>query len=368
MRRLLALVAVLVVLALPVVAAAQEERTDVGFAVPRVELVGDAAPTEVRFTVVGGSLTTVGLSLRDGAVDADGRGDVVDLGTTEDTLSGWVAVTPASFTRVGDTEAETFTATVGLLAGAVDRPRFGVLVAEVTEDGAVVASSAIPVVAVPGEAAAAALPEGRFAVEVGDLGARAEAFTIVDRLVPDLPGVIGHGPLAVSVVASNVGTSIVDARVAWEYHRLGVLDVFRDEAAPTLVDGSGPGLLIPGQVATLDASSRVTLESGPVDAMPIVGLVRVRATVTWDLAGVVAPRSAAVSRTVLVLPWSELLVGALAWWGWRRRFGRRTDLRYSNAPLPVAVGAHRGGGRLWRVAREVFDRIVGAGRGKRRRR
>jgi hypothetical protein len=371
MRRPGSLLAALALVALPFVSAAQAQvqGASIRLEPSKVELVGDTGPQVVRVTVEGSVAGTVVLSFRDAVVGADGVGTEAPFGTTADSLSGTVELLPPTFDSVPDVEPVAFTGSVALAAGPVDRPRFGTLVAELTTpDGAVAASARIPVLAVPGARAIETLPEGTFAVTVDDLDLAPQAFTFVDELLPDIPGVIGHGPLTTIVTTRNAGTAVVETRVAWEYHRLGLADLFSPESRPTLSTGTGSRFLIPGEVGTAQGQSNLTLDAGPFDAVPLVGFVRVRATVAWDLAGVAGGAETTVSRTMLVFPWSEFVVGLVVWSAWRRRFGKVVDLRYSNAPIPIEPGTHRQVGWWRRVGEEAFDRIVGTGRGKRRKR
>ena len=370
MRRPGSLLAALALVALPLVASAQTAQPMVSLEPSALALVGATGPQVFRVTVQGGSAGTLSLSLRDAVVGADGAATDAPSGTSSDSLAGTLEIVPSSFDYLPTGEPIAFTGSVTLSAGAVDRPRFGTLVAELTSsDGAVVAASRVAVVAVPGARAIATLPEGTFAIAVDDLDLAPEAFTFVDRILPDIPGVIGHGPLTTIATTRNVGTAAVDTRVAWEYHRLGLADLFSPESQPTLSVGSGTRFVIPGEVAATEGSSAITLDAGPFDAVPLVGFVRVRATVTWDLAGVAGSREGTtVSRTVFVFPWSEVLAALLVWSAWRRRFGKVVDLRYSNEPMPIEPGSHRQVAGWQRVARETFDRIVGAGGGRRRRR
>lgn len=373
MRRSGSLLAALALVALPLVSAAQAQvqGASIRLEPSKLELVGDTGPQVLRVTVEGSVAGTVVLSFRDAVVGPDGVGTEAPFGTTADSLSGTVQLLPPSFDYVPDVDPVAFTGSVALAAGAVDRPRFGTLVAELTTpDGAVAASTRMPVLAVPGQRAIETLPDGTFALTVDDLDIAPQAFTIADQVLPDLPGIIGHGPLTSIVTVRNVGTAVVESRVAWEYHRLGLADLFSPESQPTLSIGTGSRFLIPGEVATAEGQSNLTLDAGPFDAVPVVGFVRVRATVTWDLAGVARgdDQGTTVSRTLLVFPWSEVLVGLLVWTAWRRRFGKVVDLRYSNEPIPIEPGTHRQVGWWRRVGEEAFDRIVGTGRGKRRKR
>lgn len=369
MRRLAAPLVALVLAGMPLVASAQTDRATISIEPSTVELVGTAGPQVVRVTVQGGVPGTLVLSLRDAVLGVGGAAIEAPLGTSPDSLGGLVEVVPPSFDYAPAAEPVTFTSGVALVAQSADRPRFGFLVAELTTpDGAVAAAVRIPVVAVPGERVVAELPAGTFGVAVDDLDIAPEAFTIVDRLLPDLPGVIGHGPLTSIVTARNVGSAVVEARVAWTYHRIGLSDLFSPESQPTLSYGSASRFLIPGEVASAEGSSVLTLDAGPFDAMPVIGLVRVRATVQWDLAGVAsAPEPITVSRTLIVFPWSEALAALLAWAAWRRRFGKIVDLRYSNEPVPIEPGAHRQVGRWRRIGQDAVARIVGTASGRRRR-
>lgn len=356
-RRILPLVAVAAIL-VPALARAQEASpggVSISIEPSPVEIVGGTDPLDVSIRVRGGTAGVLRLRL----VDAAGGGD--------DVVGRVLSVSPASFIYDPDAGDRAFIATIALVAGAPEEPIAAALVARLSSadaGGEEQASVTVPVIASADGDLAGSFAPGALRVAIDDLSFEKAPFTIVDRLLPDLPGIVGHGPIGAVVTVRNAGSAVLEARVTWAYRRVGPLDLFRGGEPPTLSYGGTSRLLLPGGTFTDDGSSRIDLSGGPFEALPLIGFVRVTATVDGGLEGATA-QAVTGSRVILVFPWSEVLVASVAWVVYRRRFGRVIDLRYSNEPLPIEPGAHRR-----TVVRKTllgtFDRVVGAGAGKRR--
>lgn len=324
----------------------------------RLEFFGTSAPQIVRITVSGGTGGVVALNLYDAVADAQGNWQDSPYGTSYSTLSGVLDLSPASFRYEPGNEPQVFEAVAVLPEGPVDRPRVGSLIVtvgpEVSGGGLVVQQAAVQtqVLATPDAVGVGVLPPGSFSLDLGAIDLTSlRPFSPLDRLLPDIPRVIGRGPVSTSVRVRNTGTAIVDARVTWEFDRVGLLGLLSSDLDPTpyVRVGLPPRYVLPGQRVESEGSSTARFESGPLDAMPFIGFVRVVAKVDATL-GDVPVASSVRTKTVLVFPWAEALVLAAAWLGVRRMRRRTIDLRYANQPIGVVPGTHRRS-KWWRVVR-----------------
>lgn len=322
----------------------------------RLEFLGTGEGQTVRVTVSGGSAGVVTLTLYDAIADAQGRWREEPYGTSDATLAGTLALSPTSFRYDPGDAPQVFEALARLPAGPVDRPRVGSLIVtvgpEITGGALVVQQAAVQVqvLATPDAVGVGVLPPGSFSLDVGDITVRqGRPFSPIDRLLPDLPRVVGRGPISTSVRVSNLGTAIVDARVNWEFDRVGPLGLFSSAINPTpyVRVGLSPRYVLPGQRFTSEGSSTARFDAGPLDAMPFIGLVRIVAKVEATL-GDVPVASGVATRTVFVFPWGEALAIGLVWLGVRRLRRRTIDLRYANEPIDASPGTHRRS-KWWRL-------------------
>lgn len=364
--------------------AAEGDSVTVSVSPTRLEFVGAgglASTQEVRVSVTGGGAGTVALAMQDGVVDDAGRWQDAPYGSTPDSLRGILTIDPKTFAYVPDGTTQTFVARLHVEATAVDRPLVGSLVAVLApegEPGATVvqqAGVAIRVLAAPADEAIAALPASAFDLRIGELAVGVgSSYSPLGAIAPDLPGVVGRGPLEVTAEVTNAGRIFLDAHVTYTFTRLSPLAVLSERfgGRPLIVLNQAPRYLLPGQRYD-DATTTRPGEGDEVerlDAAPFIGLLRVTAQATGTVAGR-SVTSEVRTRTVLALPWAESLVALAALVVLRsskRSRGRRArrraaeprDVTTQTAPTPPTrqpsrrepkVAASRGGFAEWWIAR-----------------
>lgn len=326
----------------------------------RVEFLGrDAALAQpIAVWIEGARPGTVELSLVDAVPDPDGGWVSVPFGSTPGSLQGLASLDPPSFRYEPDGTRQDFRAMLSVDPAALD----GVRVASVvitfdadesadTADSLVTTQGAVElqVLAAPSAADLASLPGVSLALAKEGLSIASEdAWTFIDAILPDLPGIVNHGPITVTSTGRNAGDLVLDHRVTYEFRRvspLSVLPFFEDDG-----DGAGyrvenvPRYLLPGQDFRDSVSSQIPASDGrpAVDSLPFIGVVRIEAISTGSLSGLEAD-PATIGRTVLVFPWKETLALALLVVGRgslrRRRIERAAQ---DGVPDPTIAGRHRG--------------------------
>lgn len=258
-----------------------------------------------------------------------------------------MTLTPASFAARGSAdEQQSFTANVSFDADEVDEPLFGSIVAtfvpDATAGGDVALRVAVQmqVLAAPSADALDDLPRSGLALTMGRLTVRQQhPWTPIDAAFPNLPFLVDHGPVVVESQGMNVGDVPLDARTTFEFRRLNVLDLLPGRGTdrePVLTIHRPPKFVLPEQTITDSTSSVARTEGGmSADALPLIGFVRVTARVEGELSGVEA-RPAALTRTVLVFPWSEATFLFVVWLfqrEWRHRKGRKPRLGADGQPV-----------------------------------
>lgn len=338
--------------------AAEGEAVTVAVSPTRLEFVGAAglaATQEVRVAITGGAPGTVALGMRDAFIDADGRWRDAAYGSTVGSLKGILTIEPRTFTYEPDGGTQTFTARLRVDADRVLGPLAGSLVAVLAptgEPGATVvqqAGVAIRILAGPTEETIAALPAEAFSLAIGELEVGGGSpFSPLGAVLPGLPGVVGRRPLGVSTSVRNTGTVFLDTHVTYAFTRLSPLAVLssRFGGRPHLVLNQAPRFVLPGQRYDDAATTRPgdPADDERLDAAPFIGFFRVSAQAT----GTVAGRSVASevrTRTVLVFPWAESLVGLASYVVLRSsKRSRRRRARRRGAPhrdIPATGASHR---------------------------
>lgn len=344
----------------------------------RVEFVGAdglAATREVRVSISGGRTGTVTLSMLDAVVGADGGRRNAPYGTSATSLQGALRVEPSTFDYTPDGTTQLFVARLTVDAAAVRVPRIGSLVAVLGprgEPSATVvqqAGVAVEVLAAPDAAGLADLPPDALDVRIGELEVGdGNPYTPVGALLPDLPFVVGRGPLEVSTAVRNAGEVLLDTQVVYTFSRVSLfasLPIERLQPRPLLTLRQPPVYLLPGQRVADSTSTRP--DTARFDATPFIGLFRVTAQATGTIAGT-SVVSQVRTRTVLAFPVAESLVvavGALVYRRVRSRNRRRARMaaiaaspaRPATPPRPAPV-RKEGLGEWWaRRGRETAERM-----------
>lgn len=327
--------------------AAEGDAVRVSVSPIRVEFLGAeglASVQAVDISITGGGEGTVSIAMLDAVLGDDDRWRDVGYGSTDSSLRGVLRIEPKTFDYVPDGATQTFTARLTVNPDAVTRPLYGSLLAVLGPAGATNATVvqqagvAIRVVAAPDGGGDAG--EG-LSIGIGDLAVSGgRGYTPLEAFLPDIPGVVGRGPLDVSVPITNTSGTIVDARVTYSFTRVSLLallpgDLF--EGRPLVVVNRAPRYLLPGQRAADLATTEAELDDGTLDATPFLGLLRISATATATIAGRTAT-SETRTQTVLAFPWAEsliLLAGVVV----TRRSKRRHVGRSSHARRRLRVSS-----------------------------
>ena len=274
----------------------------------------------------------------DDVVPSEGRSwERVDLGTTPYTLASRIRAEPDVLRYEGDLVGTRHVFTVELVAVDLDDlPRAGFVTYRFVPDGSGPEGEGVGIAA--GVAARvrvgawpADLDELPAVIAVSDLRLTRDPATVtglIDRLLPDLPRVVNRGPAVVRARTRNVGEVLVRADTTLKLTRLPW------SAAIPFVDPPGftvityvdrTRLLLPGEAWSSAAPSTATLDTGQVDRLPFLGLVRVGVESSARLGATSSEASA--SATYLVAPWKETLVLALLYLAFRvaRQRFRRAD-------------------------------------------
>lgn len=316
----------------------------------RLEFIEEAISSELEVVVVlsGGEAGTLTLSMSDAVIDPQGGWGKAPYGSGPNSLEGILTIVPAMFDYVPTETPQSFTATVSVDPSFVDRPRFGSLAAVVvpleddaTQEFTVRAQAAVEVqvLAAPSAAEIADLPAAEAALTLDTLRFfQIEPWTPVDRVFPDLPWVVNHGPAALEARGSNVGDLLLDTRVTYSFFRLSPLALVAGDGGrqPVFTLGNRPRYVLPGATFVDTTTSLIPVDGAPsVDSLPFIGFVRVSATVEGSLVGLEA-EPVTISRTFLVFPWKEATFLFLVWLfqrEWKHRKGRKAKLDEEGRPI-----------------------------------
>lgn len=338
----------------------------------RVEFTTDQGGTRtVSAYVSGGVESSVAFRMYDAVPNPEGGWIRVRYGSTPGTLQGRVDIAPADFDYVPNGREQQFDAALTVAPATVSEPRWGVLVVFVEPKGTPAAGEVAARAAVAIQVVQ--LPEGGV-VPAADLGVeltrlkvtQIRQWTLVDRLLPDIPGVIGRGPVRIRALGRNTGSYFLDSQTTIEIARispLSLLPFFSGSSAdprPVLTVNMRPRYVLPGQIFWDDMTSVLTGVRGQraVDSLPFIGFVRITATATGKL-GPIEAEPSTISKTVLVFPWSEFLfvfVVFLVQREWRHRRGRRVNTTDAPPPPTLRTRVREGIRRLLSLPRRAARR------------
>lgn len=364
MHRRAVLVALLAGAALQAAPAIASEPLTTTVAPTRVEFIGDNVnKLSVTVTLSGGEPGTLFLEMVDASISPTGGWLAVPYGSTPETLQGVLTIAPPTFEYRPSAGEQRFTASLVVDRSQINSVLLGSLRATVKPDlgdsegltVTTVGAVEIQVLAAPGGADLEALPASRPALGMDELSIQQlEPWSPVDRLLPDLPWVVNHGPIGVAAMGRNIGTLMLDSRVTYEFTRLSPFALLTGASpAPVLRVENRPRYLLPDAPFTDLTTSLIPVEGAPsVDSLPFIGFVRVTATAKGGLAGVEA-EPVARSRTFLVFPWKEALFLFVVWLfqrEWRHRKGR--GVHAGDSPPPPSLRAR---------IREAIRRLAASG-------
>lgn len=337
---------------------ADSDRLSVTVGPVRVEFASDRNLTRTVTAFVRGSLPgEVTAVMFDALVQPGGYGwRRVPYGSTPNSLEGVITITPPSYDYVPSGGEQEFTFTLTADPAFADRARWGSFVItlvppEASADEVAVAAAVGTQVVAFGELEST---ESALALDSLSVAPR-DAWTIVDRLLPELPMVIGHGPAVLTASGRNTGETFLDEVTVFEIRRVSPLSLLLPsrsaDVGPILRVSMRPRYTLPGQAFTDSTTSLIPLEGGSrVDALPFIGFITVRAIATGSINGIESePR--AITRTYLVFPWSEFLflfVVYLAQREWRHRKGHKVNA--TDSPPPPTLRTR---------VRELLRRVLG---------
>lgn len=325
----------------------------------RIEFLGrDAGPTQpVTAWIQGARPGTITFSLVDAIPDPEGGWISVPLGSASASLRGLASLAPSSFRYEPDGTRQVFRSMLSVVPAALDGVHVGSVVitfrADATEDpgDSLVSTEGaveLQVLVAPSAEDLASLPGVSLGLSIVDLSLASEdPWTFLDAIIPDLPGVVNHGPVEVTTRGRNVGDVVLDQRVTYAFRGVSPFSIL-----PFVDDDGGDGgyrvenvprYLLPGQVFTDTLRSLIPATDGrpPLDALPFIGFVRIEATAIGSLSGIEA-EPVSVGRTVLVFPWKETLAVILLWsFGAARRRRRIERAAASGVPDPSIPSRHR---------------------------
>jgi hypothetical protein len=150
------------------------------------------------------------------------------------------------------------------------------------------------------------------------LGIRNESFRVtqhekqsfLDRVIPDLPGVISSGPVNMQHLSKNIGDVPLDMRAVFEIYRVSLSSLFGGEAEPYYLITGEPRIVLAGANFSSSYSTVIEVENGPnIDALPFIGLVKFEVTSEGQISGLDAEvENGPIVNYYLVFPWKLALV------------------------------------------------------------
>ena len=299
-----------------------------------IETTGGGGTATVTFVAESPTPGVLRIEFSDVVLDAEGRWQVAELGSTDYTLDTRIVAVPAAFQYGPDDVGTRRTYEVTLRTfGLDDSERVGYVTARFDPDTSGGEAGFRPAIRVR-------LGSWPAALEGADLGIAVRGLRLVrdpdaprgriDRAIPDLlPRVINRGPAIVRAETVNTGQALLQsetrltlARVPWSVY----VPFFRPERLTVIDYTDRPRLLLPTESRSSSVPSTISLPGDqPLDRLPFFGPVQVTAEVSGYL-GVDRVEDAAVA-TYLVAPWKEALVALLAYLAARRAWRRlRTSL------------------------------------------
>lgn len=317
-----------------------------------IETAGGEGEATNRIVVEAQESGSVTIVFDDVVLSPDGNWERVEFGTTPYSLRDLIEARPATIRYGSDVVGTRQTFEVMLrVRGSDGLPRAGVVSYTFVPDSALAPAPGIR------QGVAARVRLGEWPSDLEGIPAaiqlsevrlsrnRGERSGFIDRLIPDIPGVINRGPGVVSARTTNVGDVLVQSETTLRLIRLpwvAAVPFVRPQGLTVITYVDRPRLLLPTESATSSVRSTASLVEGDeVDRLPFLGLVRITAEATGHLGA--SRDEARVSRTYLVAPWKEALVVLLAYCGVRlarrRAEGRRGPTADDSGGAVIPAGA-----------------------------
>jgi len=305
-----------------------------------VELVqgapaGVSAAESIRYWVEGNKAQTVSVDLVDLIVLEDGTRSILPPGTTDHSLEGIVSWSKIEQDYVPNGARQPFSLDVKADSSPVESIHYGGVRISIRDPqgapsggGLTGVYSIVTTVLVIPDGWEGGIPFSlRPELATSDLQiARFGEASWIDRLIPDIPGVVTRGPVAASLSATNTSDTPGYVSTTWTFSR-GEEVLLRQSGAPRL--------LLPRQRVEESSVSATDVAGSDrmANVLPSFGWVNVSTQVRGTLAGTTFDETD-VNAGFLVVGWKEPFLLALVlflFWLIRRR-------RIAKAALPASAG------------------------------
>lgn len=297
---------------------------------------GKPASVSVEFWVEGQYPKTLGVEFVDLVIGENGSKSLLPLGATAHSLGSLVTLPDNLPTYFPDGSRQRFVIDITAPPFDLSRVHFGGLEISMSDPASGdnagpirnTSSIVVTVVLVP-EDWSGVLPESSTPkLEISKLRLRPVGERgIIDRLIPDLPGVINRGPVELVFDVANESETPGYFSTDW---------VVSNSHEALLVRAAAPRLVIPGDTmdSRLVSTTAVSGSAKEVNVLSGFGLHHAEARVTGSLSSVVFLEDT-LETTFFIAPWKETLVAA-AGVVLLVALGRRNP-RLGNARKPAAA-------------------------------
>jgi hypothetical protein len=162
--------------------------------------------------------------------------------------------------------------------------------------------------------------------------------SIIDSIIPDLPGLVNAGPIEAKVAYENKGELPVFTSASWE---------FSSEDKVLASKRSSKTILLGGRSATRSVITQSKIEGSQetINVLPDFGSVKIKTTLQSELGGTMF-EPVVVESSIFVIQWKEptffvALAIAFGWYYRRRRVAPKTSKQRPPSLLVLAIKAMR---------------------------
>lgn len=162
--------------------------------------------------------------------------------------------------------------------------------------------------------------------------------TIIDSLIPDIPGILNSGPIEAKVHYKNPGKLPIFVSTSW---------TFSSDGKKIASKSSGRTLVRPGNSAARAAITQAKVEGTETlaNVLPSFGLVEIQTTITSDIAGTTF-EPVVNKSSVFIVQWKEpfffIALGlTFVWYVLRKRPAKPGQKRKEPSLLWLAIKALR---------------------------
>lgn len=322
----------------PSMASAKTEKMHLKLLTRNLQLIQDSngkASGQLHLVVSGGSPSRLTAELVDLALTDTGK-TVLKAGLTDYSLLNQLKISPAFYHYSPSTKPQLFIFDLQSSSSELKEVRFGGARVSATADKAASISMNAGLVT-----SVALIPHGmafdleekkieRLKIESFEL-VQAKVTTLADSVIPDIPGLINHGPVSARLKVENPNELPLfeSARVAWDADDMRIGETSLTQK-----------MLMGNQKTTLISNSVQVLSGhiAPIDFSPSQGVLKVTVEAQSGLGNSDLPPQKLVA-SALIFPWKEWvlnlgLVSLLLWLALRKR-GSKKNKQPSLAKLFV---------------------------------